>query len=354
MCVIKTKNEKETFNLKAAIEKLVAKIWPNFQKGEAFKTLSLEDIEKRPPPEWLFEGLLHKNTLNLFYGASGLGKSFLAIALMCSAAQNKPCGDVTVDAPNGWVLYISLEGHNGLSVRFKAFRKQQGIEKIDNLLVQIDGANLLDDSEDGDLQKLSKTIHDLSINFDCLPSLIIVDTFALAIGSGDENNSDLIADFVKKLEKVRRIFETTFIVIHHTGHNGTHPRGSSAFIANFKTVLRLGKDQNGDVYVKHTKIKEGEKRRFWVEFSDVSWIDPGYGEQSSRVAALRHDKPKSYDKKLLELLIREGREGGIRQSELQKLALVELQISKSVFYRVCDTLIENGQMKRENRVCFST
>jgi RecA-family ATPase len=93
-------------------------------KEPRFKLLSLDEIERLPPLEWLIEGLMPAGGLAVLYGAPKLGKSFLALDWALSVAAGRRW--LGRNVRQGDVVYVYAEGVSGLKARVAAWAAEHG------------------------------------------------------------------------------------------------------------------------------------------------------------------------------------------------------------------------------------
>jgi RecA-family ATPase len=83
------------------------------------------DWEK--PYEWAIENLIPAKAVGMLGGPSASGKTFLAIELAGAIVTGNPAfGTFEVKKPGG-VLYVAVEGRQGLAHRFEAYRRARNI-----------------------------------------------------------------------------------------------------------------------------------------------------------------------------------------------------------------------------------
>src|ERR1043166_3612319 len=83
-----------------------------------FRLQPLGAVMDMPPPSWLVDGLIEEGVLAVLYGASGEGKSFLALDWALSVASSRSWqGRQT---RTGAVIYVVAEGGRGIAKRIKA------------------------------------------------------------------------------------------------------------------------------------------------------------------------------------------------------------------------------------------
>jgi hypothetical protein len=112
----------------AEIPAAIAKSVPAPRKSpparSRFSPLSLAEIAKLPPPEWLIDGLVPQDGLVVLYGEPAAGKSFLALDWALSIATGVPW--LGREVKQGEVVYVYAEGVRGLTQRVTAWLQEQG------------------------------------------------------------------------------------------------------------------------------------------------------------------------------------------------------------------------------------
>ena len=217
------------------------------------KILSREDVLNMPPPQWLFKNLLQKNSTALLYGPSNLGKSFLALELMFSLASK----DSSIFEPleDGLVLYVAGEGAAGLNIRMKAWEADRGVEVNGENVGFVETAVQLADPKSRRLfvTAVRKAFPGRK------PALIIFDTLARCAVGLDENSAKDMGTLVEGLEAIRREFDCSVLLVHHsTKASPKTERGSSAVFGAVDTVLSLLRD-GANMKLECPKQKNGER-----------------------------------------------------------------------------------------------
>src|SRR5688572_3923506 len=88
---------------------------------ERLKLYSIGELFALPEPQWLIRDIMPTPGLCLLYGASGYGKSFVAIDLAMSVATGRDwMGQFPVE--QGAVVYIAAEGLSGIKKRVAAWQ----------------------------------------------------------------------------------------------------------------------------------------------------------------------------------------------------------------------------------------
>ena len=216
--------------------------------------ISVGDLLTQPDKDnWLIKNYLELDSTTLLYGASGSGKSFVAVDMACSIATGTSWQGQ--DTEEGAVFYIAGEGHSGFKKRFRAWQQQNNVTLQDKpLFLSQTTIGLPDDTN---LHKLTDEIDLLVAETGHKPKLIILDTLARCL-IGDENFAKDIGGFIQSLDTLRLKYGCCVLTVHHTGHTeANRARGSSALKAAMDTELSL-KDTKGTIELSITKQKNHE------------------------------------------------------------------------------------------------
>lgn len=223
----------------------------------AFAFRQAKDLLSQPKPiAWLIREIFEQGSLAQLFGASGSGKSFLAIDWGCCIATGTEWSGREVE--QGAVFYIAGEGHAGIGRRLKAWALHNSTP-LDNapLFVSVAPAALMDKTSAEDV---AQTVEELAA-IHGKPSLIIVDTLARNLGNGEENSNADIGLFINNIDsQLRSRFGATVLIVHHTGHmEAGRARGASALRAAMDSEYWLGVDEKSHIHtLKCTKAKETE------------------------------------------------------------------------------------------------
>lgn len=186
---------------------------PAEDDGRRFRLLTADDLAKLPPLRWLVDKEIPRESFMVLYGPTGSGKSFVALDYALRIAQDQP------------VVYVAAEGAHGYASRVLAWRKHHKLPAGQLYFIAV-APNLLDM---GQVAEVVATVAEVQ------PVLVIVDTLARTMIGGDENAQRDMGLFVAACDRLRLATGGTVLVVHHTGRNGNHERGS--------TVLRGAADQ---------------------------------------------------------------------------------------------------------------
>jgi len=217
--------------------------------------------------EWLIDGILEQNTTCTLFGASGSGKSFVAMEWACCVATGTDWHGQEVEP--GVVFYIVGEGLNGFRRRLKVWEKTTGVLLEGKPFHVLKNPVQLSDRES--VECLSETIAGL-VSAD-KPCMIVIDTLARSFGDGDENSNADVNKLMSKIDANLRIpFNASIVLVHHSGNSDKdRARGASALKAAMDHEYRVDKRASGLRVLQCTKMKDGpEDFEFHFQIEGVS------------------------------------------------------------------------------------
>lgn len=198
--------------------------------------LTDEEAESLPPLKGILGNILFDESVSYLYGPSGRWKSFLALDWALSIATGRAWMGRPV--AEGDVLYVCSEGARGIGKRITAWKRRHGIKGRSRLRVV---PLALDLTNAAQVAALPRRLEALDIH----PTLIVFDTLA-ASNSGDENTAVNAGAIDRAARRIIRTHEgACVLIVHHTGYDSSHMRGSTALFSNADTVIRItGGDTN--------------------------------------------------------------------------------------------------------------
>lgn len=258
------------------------------------RMFSTQQMSMLPSPTWLIDKLIPSAGLVGLYGPPGVMKSFVASDIAMSVAigglwQGHPVAQ-------GYPLYVCAEGSAGMSKRIRGWCAYRKVRAKD-----VQGAWLTEavpvyaDSDGMDL--VIRRIDEAEI----CPDLIIIDTLARCF-DGDENQQADMGRFVAGVDRLRKEFDATVIVVHHTRLDGDRERGNTAFRGAADAMLSLS-NKKGKLILGCNKQKDGE------EFDDIELVTKPMPDQDTVVlvnAPLRTARVEAKSAGMLALLEAEG------------------------------------------------
>ena len=205
---------------------------------------------------WLIDDYIETNSLTLCFAPPESFKSFFAVDIAASVATGIPWHGSQVK--QGAVFYIAGEGIPGLKKRFRAWELAKGVDTEQYPLFLSSGA--------GDFSRISQVANIIkSMNEICQqgvkPCLIVIDTLARNFGGGNENDAQAMNQFIRSVDLIRKVWECTILIVHHTGYASTERgRGSSALRAAVDAEYMITRQQDSRlVSVKGTKMKDADR-----------------------------------------------------------------------------------------------
>ena len=221
--------------------------------GQNFFT-RISELELKPP-QWLINDILEQGALIGLVGASGCGKSFLALDMACSIACGADFHGRRVK--KGKVLYIAGEGQREITARVAAWCRSNNIEVSQlDLHISTNAIPMHDKGAIGQILREAYLLSDVT--------LVVIDTLARTFGGHNENSTQDMNHFITNCD-VLKSNERSVIIVHHSGHNDERARGNSAFYAVLDAEIFLRKIKN-DVSASCTKMKDAP------DFGDLNFL----------------------------------------------------------------------------------
>ncbi|MGE6497357.1 MULTISPECIES: AAA family ATPase [Cupriavidus] len=214
--------------------------------------------------DWLIDGVMEKGTSCMLFGASGSGKSFVAIDWSCCIATGTDWHGHDVEP--GAVFYIVGEGQKGFGRRLAAWQQKNDVSLQAAPLYLWQSPVPL--SNPDNVKELAKQIAKVASDNEP-PRMIVIDTLARNIGNADENSNRDMGLLMNLLDDHLRLpFNASVVIVHHSG-NGDRDRlrGASGLTGAVDYEYRV--DKKGDarslVCKKNKEDEEGEDRHFLIE-----------------------------------------------------------------------------------------
>ena len=253
---------------------VIGKIQPHGQPAEAAELLTLHWDDNAPlqPTSWCIKNVLEDQTVNLMVGASGSGKSFLAIDLGVSVATGAPF--FGYPTKKGGVFYVAAEGGYTILRRLRAAKGSYASGRPFTFVKAV--ADLLTEEGFARFLATAREANTIMLRDHGVPlTVVIIDTLIAAFGSKNWNDLADAMKVMNVLQCIQAELNVTVIGVHHHGKNTDNgPTGSVALTAAPDNVLSVfaDRDTNGKVSARHiafTKIRDGETG-FTCEFELAS------------------------------------------------------------------------------------
>lgn len=220
-----------------------------------YKLCPASELVDLPSMAWVVKGLVPQKGLGVFYGPSGVGKSFLLLDMVCAIAEGEAWfGHRTTRAP---VIYLCLEGAAGFVGRVKAWQTARGRPFPDLVRMVVQPFSL---HKPEDVYELLRAVrcHVKTLPAELGPPVIVVDTLNRAMAGADENGS---ADMGLSLEACSLLVERTaglVLLAHHSGKDADRgPRGHSSLVPAADASIAVARSGQKRHW-KAMKVKDGE------------------------------------------------------------------------------------------------
>lgn len=196
------------------------------------RLVSLGAIEAVLTSNYMVKGWLDRNCLSMLYGPSNAGKTFVALDIAMHIAADQQWRGLRVNG--GPVLYIAAEGGAGIRNRLAAIKRDKPDMSAAPFTLLPVGLDL---HGQGDALAVCEIMPDAD------PALVVIDTLARSMGTGDENTAKDAAMFVRNCDLIREATGAHVMVIHHTGKDEDRgARGSSALRAAVDNEIQVTAD----------------------------------------------------------------------------------------------------------------
>lgn len=240
---------------------------------DVYETLNIGDIKALPDPKYLVEGIVIENSLMFIYGPPGCGKTFISLGMALAIAAGLPEWWGRKINKHGPVVLLSSEGVADLKFRIMAWEKETGISVDDIPFYLI--RQTINFMAEADVDKLLRTVLDITNKLGEPPVLINVDTVSRVLPGADENLQKDMTLFIAACDRVREVFGSTVAGVHHTSRNG-NLRGSTVFDGAGDALLSITREEGaeiGEMLAKKIKsAPDGWKQNFRLKRVDIGDI----------------------------------------------------------------------------------
>lgn len=255
-----------------------------------FRLLSAAEMMNAPPLQWMVRGVLPATGLACIFGASGSGKSFLALDLCTAIAAGVDWFHCRVKgAP---VAYLCLEGTGGFRLRMQAWEAHHGQDMPPGLSFITEPFDLRDP---GDISEIAAEVRAKG----CAGGVLVIDTMNAAATGVDENTSRDMGELITACKRLQAELSGLVLLIHHSGKDQTKGlRGHSSLYAALDAaieVTRIGERREWSI-AKSKDGSDGEARAFELKVVELGKHDDG--EPVTSCVLVPDDTPPSARLKL--------------------------------------------------------
>lgn len=225
-----------------------------------FSFVTLDDLFRRPKPNWIISGVLPAAGLGAFWGQPGGGKTFLAVDTTLAVAAGTSWRGLSTE--QGSVLYVAAEDDSGVQARLQAGLAARGLQDAPVRVLPA-APSLMD-------PKHAKALHE-AILAEGRPSIVFIDTLAAVTPGSDENTGKDMSRLIAYCQGVYKATGALVLLVHHEGKStGKGPRGWSGL--------------HGAFDVEWAVTAEGDRREMTVSKMKNSETGKTYGFRLSKAA----------------------------------------------------------------------
>jgi len=284
-----------------------------------YRLLSADEIVNAPSLHWLVRDVLPADGLAALFGASGSGKSFLALDLCAAVAGGVEWFACRVrTAP---VVYVALEGEAGFSQRVKAWQLHHGRSLPHGLRFIMQALDLRNDE---DVTEIAKAVTAAG----AAPGLLVIDTLNRAASGADENSVVDMGEIIGAAKGLQARLGGLVLLVHHSGKDASKGlRGHSSLHAALDSAIEVTRiDDRRDWRIAKAKDgDDGKAHPFKLDVVTIGEHDDGeaitscvvVADQDSAADFRRVIPPKSGNQKVvwdaLGVVLREA--GSIRPTD---------------------------------------
>jgi hypothetical protein len=194
------------------------------------------DVSRR---DYLVKDLLANTGLAVIWGPPKCGKSFWALDLGLHIALGwQYRGRRVQQAP---VVYMALEGQQGLPARIEAFRRHHGVKDAPFYLIT-SRLNLISEARQLVADILAQ------IPGGTTPGVVFIDTLNRSL-VGSESKDEDMARYLAAADIVATLLTCAVVIIHHCGIDTSRPRGHTSLTGSVESQLAVKKGESSEVIV---------------------------------------------------------------------------------------------------------
>ena len=215
-----------------------------------FATMPIYELALQPPGNWLIKGVLPDADLIVLFGASGSGKTFVALDMAFAVALGIPWRGHK--AEQGTVVIVAAEGSGGLGKRAKAYATLYGIDLNTTPIHVITAApNFLQEDDIAEVLAAIKALGDVA--------LVVVDTLAQVTPGANENSAEDMGRALANTRLIRELAGASTLAVHHAGKDASKgSRGWSGIKAAADAQIEILRHEDGQREIHIEKMKDGE------------------------------------------------------------------------------------------------
>jgi len=254
-------------------------------RGSRFPSRFVHELANQEPIEWLIKGVVPKAELVILFGASGAGKTFVALDHAFAIARGVDWRGKRVR--QGRVVIIAAEGGRGVAQRVQAYAQYYSIDLRDvpDLRVITAAPNFLERDDIAEVIAELQSVGDVSC--------VIVDTIAQVTPGANENTSEDMGRVLANIRVINQATGATVYGVHHAGKDLSRgSRGWSGLKAAADAQIEVLRHESGDREIHVEKMKDGEDGLRWGFKLEIVDLGVDYdGDPISSCVAIEIDLP---------------------------------------------------------------
>jgi AAA domain/Primase C terminal 2 (PriCT-2) len=210
--------------------------WNRKQFTSRLQFLTPEDCAAAPARGYIVKGVIAPGDLACIFGPPGAGKSAVAPLIAYHVSRGEPVFGLRTKP--GGVFYIAAEDPAGMANRVAALRQRFGDAPEFTLVTGL--TDLLDDNS-ADRAALLDAIDEQQ------PSIILIDTMAMAFPDLDENDGKEMGRVVRVARSIAARGPAVVLIHHGTKADGSTPRGHSVLNGALDVAIQIVSSDKGGV-----------------------------------------------------------------------------------------------------------
>jgi hypothetical protein len=215
----------------------------------AFPLVAFADIKLNAEERnYTVKGLLPRSGIAVVWGPPKSGKSFWCMDVLLHASLAWEYRGRKVQQAN--VVYVALEGRNGIPARVEAFKIRHEVGEAPFHLVTAP-VNLIADA--------GALIASIKAQLgDNPPGIVCLDTLNRSLVGSESKDEDMSA-YIAAAGKIEEKFGCLVVIVHHCGVDTTRPRGHTSLTGAVEVQLAVKKSDDGVVAVTLERAKDLEE-----------------------------------------------------------------------------------------------
>jgi AAA domain len=252
-----------------------------------FRLVAFDDVQVDTTRRgYLVKGLLASSGLAVVWGPPKCGKSFWAMDIGLHIALGwEYRGHRVQQVP---VVYLALEGQEGLPARLEAFKRHHRVKSAPFYLVT-SRLNLIADA--------AALIADIKVQLeDIALGVVFIDTLNRSL-VGSESKDEDMGKYLAAADKVATDLKCAVVIVHHCGIDASRPRGHTSLTGSVESQLAVKRAEGGEVCITVEYAKDmPEGAEVFSRLEPVTVGTDPDGDDITTLVVLPADQPSTRGK----------------------------------------------------------